>query len=67
MAETAEEREQRERANRERDEELRAIPFQPMDKSKWPKDVRPVALGGTPSKLSTMRSGDGRHHGCAFI
>lgn len=32
---------ERERVNREREEELRAIPLQKIDKSKWPRTVRP--------------------------
>jgi hypothetical protein len=34
-----------ERENKEREEQLRRIPFQKIDKSKWPQDVRPIALG----------------------
>ena len=34
-----------ERENKEREEELRRIPFQKIDKSKWPQDVRPIGTG----------------------
>jgi hypothetical protein len=31
------------RQNAEREEELRRVPLQTVDKKKWPKDVRPIA------------------------
>jgi hypothetical protein len=34
-----------ERENKEREEQLRRVPFQKIDKSKWPQDVRPIAMG----------------------
>jgi hypothetical protein len=39
------EREKRESKQRERERELDEIPLRPTDKSKWPRGVRPVALG----------------------
>jgi hypothetical protein len=43
--ETNEERANRlERQNREREEELQRIPHQTIDKSKWPKTIRPISL-----------------------
>jgi hypothetical protein len=44
MATRNEDQEKREREARQREEELRAIPLQPIDQSKWPKNVRPIAL-----------------------
>jgi hypothetical protein len=42
--ETNEERADRlERQNRDREEELRRIPHQTIDKSKWPKTIRPIS------------------------
>jgi len=42
--ETNEERADRlERQNREREEELQRIPHQTVDKSKWPKTIRPIS------------------------
>jgi hypothetical protein len=35
------------RQNAEREEELRRVPLQTIDKSKWPKDVRPIAMSET--------------------
>jgi hypothetical protein len=32
------------RLNAEREDELRRVPLQSIDKSKWPKDVRPIAM-----------------------
>jgi hypothetical protein len=32
------------RLNAEREEELRRVPHQKIDKSKWPKDVRPISM-----------------------
>jgi hypothetical protein len=32
------------RQNAERAEELRRVPLQTIDKSKWPKDVRPIGM-----------------------
>jgi hypothetical protein len=32
------------RQNAEREEALRRVPLQTIDKSKWPKDVRPIAM-----------------------
>jgi hypothetical protein len=32
------------RQNAEREEELRRVPLQAIDKSKWPKNVRPIAM-----------------------
>jgi len=42
MSET--ERERNEREARERDDALRRIPLQEIDKTKWPKEVREIAL-----------------------
>ena len=36
-----------ERAERERAEELKRVPLQTVDKSRWPKDVRPIAMSET--------------------
>lgn len=33
-----------ERQNREREDELRRVPLQDIDKSKWPEDVRPISI-----------------------
>ncbi|MCP3475639.1 hypothetical protein NLM33_35795 [Bradyrhizobium sp. CCGUVB1N3] len=33
------------RLNTEREEELRRVPLQTIDKSKWPKNVRPISTG----------------------
>jgi hypothetical protein len=33
-----------ERQNRDREEELRRIPHQIIDKSKWPKTIRPISM-----------------------
>jgi hypothetical protein len=41
--ETNEERAYRERKNRDREDELQRIPHQTIDKSKWPKTVRPIS------------------------
>jgi hypothetical protein len=35
------------RQSAERDEELHRVPFQTIDKAKWPKHVRPIAIGET--------------------
>jgi len=40
-----EERARREREVREREAELAKIPLREIDKSKWPRNVRPIALG----------------------
>ena len=32
------------RQNKEREEELKRVPFQPVDKSEWPKSIRPIAF-----------------------
>jgi len=40
----SEEQAKREHEAREREEELKAIPFQKIDKSKWLKTVRQIAL-----------------------
>jgi hypothetical protein len=32
------------RQNAEREDELQRVPLQTIDKSKWPKDVRPIAM-----------------------
>ena len=32
------------RQNAEREEALRRVPLQTIEKSKWPKDVRPIAM-----------------------
>jgi len=34
-----------ERENREREDQFHRIPFQKIDKSKWPQTVRPIAIG----------------------
>jgi hypothetical protein len=39
--------EERARQNAERDDELQRIPLQTIDKSKWPKSVRPIAIAET--------------------
>jgi hypothetical protein len=44
MSESEAERAERERKNREREEELKRVPLQTIDKSRWPKDVRPIAM-----------------------
>src|SRR5437016_5661346 len=36
--------EERARQNAERDDELQRIPLQTIDKSKWPRHVRPIAI-----------------------
>lgn len=41
------ERERIERNNREREEELKQVPLQKIDKSKWPPGVRPIAMAET--------------------
>jgi hypothetical protein len=42
---TTDDREKREReARQQREEELRAIPIQQIDRSKWPENVRPLSL-----------------------
>jgi hypothetical protein len=33
------------RLNAEREDEIRRVPLQTIDKSKWPKDVRPIGMG----------------------
>lgn len=43
MTETQEKRAAR--LNAERAEELERVPFQPVDKSHWPKTVRPISTG----------------------
>jgi len=43
----SEEQATREREAREREEELRAVPLQKIDKSKWPRAVRPIAIDET--------------------
>jgi hypothetical protein len=45
MSETEAERTERERKIWEREEELKRIPFQQVDKSKWPATVRPIGTG----------------------
>ena len=45
MADTEDETKRSERLNREREEELRRVPIQEIDKSKWPAHVRPIAMG----------------------
>jgi hypothetical protein len=45
MAES--ENERIERLNRKRQEDLERIPLQKIDKSKWPKKVRPIAIEET--------------------
>jgi hypothetical protein len=47
MPETDEERRARERANSERAEELKRVPLKTVDKSKWPRGVRPIAMAET--------------------
>jgi hypothetical protein len=39
--------EERARRSAERDDELQRIPLQTIDKSKWPKNVRPIAIAET--------------------
>ena len=36
-----------ERENKEREDQLRRIPLQAIDKSKWPQSVRPIAIAET--------------------
>jgi hypothetical protein len=36
-----------ERENKEREDQLRRIPLQAIDASKWPHDVRPIAIAET--------------------
>lgn len=47
MSETEAERAERERKNWEREEELKRVPPQTIDKSKWPLGVRPISMGET--------------------
>jgi hypothetical protein len=42
-----EEAERHKREAQERDDELRRVPLQTIDKSKWPTNVRPIAIGET--------------------
>ena len=39
--------ERRKRQNEEREDELRRVPLQTIDKSKWPTNVRPIAMAET--------------------
>jgi hypothetical protein len=62
MSESEAQRAERERMNRareERAEELKRVPLQTVDKSKWPNDVRPIAMSET-GGLGVDR--DGRLH-----
>ncbi|MCA6099203.1 hypothetical protein [Bradyrhizobium australafricanum] len=43
--ETEEERIRREQKNAEREDELKRIPVQTIDKSRWPRYVRPISMG----------------------
>jgi hypothetical protein len=45
MADTEDETKLRKRAAQKREDELRRIPFQKIDQSKWPGNVRPIAMG----------------------
>jgi hypothetical protein len=47
MGEAESEQAERERKYREREDELKRVPLQTVDKSKWPKDVRPIAMTET--------------------
>jgi hypothetical protein len=44
MVETDADRAERDRKNDEREDELRRVPLGKIDKSKWPKTVRPIAM-----------------------
>jgi hypothetical protein len=59
MSESEAERAERERKNREREEELKRVPLQTIDKSKWPANVRQIAMSET-GGLGVDR--DGRLH-----
>jgi hypothetical protein len=45
QVETEEERTRREQKNAEREDELKRIPLQTIDTSRWPRYVRPIAVG----------------------
>jgi hypothetical protein len=47
MADTEDETKRREAQNREREEELRRIPPQEIDKTKWPANVREISMKET--------------------
>lgn len=47
MNKLEDEKTHREREALEREEELRRIPLQEIDKSRWPKNVRPIAMSET--------------------
>jgi hypothetical protein len=47
MADTEEDRKRRERQAQEREDELRRVPLQQIDKSRWPTNVRPIAISET--------------------
>jgi len=49
--------ERRKRQNEEREDELRRIPLQEIDKAKWPRGVREIAMHETVASGST-RMGD---------
>jgi hypothetical protein len=42
--ETGEERIRREQKNAEREDELRRVPLQKIDKTRWPRHVRPISM-----------------------
>jgi hypothetical protein len=47
MSESEAERRERERVNREREEDLQRVPLQTIDKSTWPRNVRPISIDET--------------------
>jgi hypothetical protein len=59
MSESEAERAERERKNRKREEELKRVPLQTIDESKWPANVRQIAMAET-GGLGI--DGDGRLH-----
>ena len=47
MTDTNDDTKRHERQAQEREDELRRVPLQEIDKSKWPANVRPIAMGET--------------------
>jgi hypothetical protein len=55
--ETEEERIRREQKNAEREDELKRIPLQTIDTSRWPRYVRPIAMGKRTVSASITTAG----------